>query len=180
MAHPRVSESLHWFKPSAALGRFNPAHGGAAVSRKAAPRQRARYGFRVGDLGFLIGPDTMSEVVAQSTVYLIPQTPTWLAGLINLRGNLVPVFDMTLCLELVAPPPEKRYLLVLDTGDKAIGLFVESMPQPADTSHILSQLPPLPEVLRPYVTTVYRDGDTLWLEFDHRVFFESLAGPGNR
>lgn len=180
MAQPAVDENPRLLKPSAALGRFNPARGGVAISLKAAPRQRARYGFRVGDLGLLISPDTISEVVAQSTVYLIPQTPPWLAGLINLRGNLVPVFDLPLCLNLEASSQEKRYLLVLDTGDQAIGVFVEGMPQPADTSHVLERTPPLPEVLRPYVATVYRDGGMIWLEFDHRGFFESLAEPGNR
>lgn len=174
MAREGVNENPRLLKPSMALGRFRPAHG-AVAGLKSAPRQRARYGFRIGDLGFLIGQDTVSEVVERSTVYVVPQTPRWLAGLINLRGNLVPVFDLPLCLGLEASNVDKRYLLVLDTGDDAVGLFVENMPQLAKTEHSLAQSPPLPTALRAYVAAVYREGKILWLEFDHRGFFASLA-----
>lgn len=174
MARERENEDPRLLTPSMALGRFNPAYG-VVTGLKSVARQRVRYGFRTGYLGFLIKPDTVSEVVEQSTIYLVPHTPAWLAGLINLRGNLVPVFDLQLCLELEKQAAEKRYLLVLDTGDDAVGLFVETLPQPVNLTQKLTQPPPLPAALRGHVASVYSEDKTIWVELDHRNFFESLA-----
>lgn len=174
MAQDDLREPRRLLTPSLALGSFNPRRGMIA-GLKPVLRQRVRYGFRIGELGFLIGADTVSEVVEQATVYPVPQTPPWLAGIVNLRGNLVPVFDLQRCLEFKVDHQEKRYLLVLDKGDDAIGLFIENLPQLMNANHKLAHPPPLPAVLRGHVAMVYGEDKIIWVEFDHRGFFQSLA-----
>jgi twitching motility protein PilI len=135
-----------------------------------------RYGVRLGDIGLLIGRDTLSEVIAQAAIYPIPNTPPWLAGLMNLRGNLVPVFDLHLLLGLEPPADRpRRFLLVLGRGDGAVGMYVDGLPQAVATGEGLGQLPPLPEVLREHVQTGYVDQGALWLEFPHEALFSTLG-----
>ncbi len=168
--------SRRWLNPSAALNRFKPPRG-VATGIARAERQRARYGFRVGGIGLLVGQDTVSEVLEQTPVYSLPNTPPWMLGLVNLRGNLAPVFDVKLLLELEdGPAQEKRRLLILDQGDKAIGILIDGLPQTALTSHALSRLPPLPTALRTHVTRAYAQDGVVWLEFDHQGFFRALGG----
>lgn len=161
-------------KPSAALSRFNPAQG-MITGLRPMLRQRVRYGYRMGDFGFLIGMDTVSEIVEEATIYQIPKTPPWLVGCINLRGHLVPVFDLMRCLGIEKPTRERRYLLVLDTGDDAVGVFVEKLPHPVNMNRQMDHSPPLPAALRNYATAVYSQDKIIWVEFDYRKFFQSLA-----
>lgn len=165
-----------WLNPSAALNRFKPPPG-VTAGIATAERQRARYGFRVGGIGLLVSQDTVSEVLEQAPVYPLPNTPPWLLGLVNLRGNLAPVFDVKQFLELEdGAVQEKRRLLILDQGDKAVGVLIDGLPQTAIASHALSRLPPLPAALQAHVAKAYVQDDLVWLEFDHQGFFQALGG----
>lgn len=166
-------QSDAWLNPSAALNRFDlPQQTLTALAPQA--RQRVRYGFHIGNLGLLIDADTVSEVLEQTAIYPIPHTPGWLAGLINLRGNLVPVFDLKRLFELEHRRKAKRHLLVLDRGETTVAILIDNLPQATDLSHKLSRLPPLPDVLQPHVASAYAHNNSVWLELDHRSLFESL------
>lgn len=167
-----------WLSPSAALRRFNPPSGMTVGTVAAVERQRVRYGFRIGDIGLLIGQDTSSELLERVPIYPLPKAPAWLLGLINLRGNLVPVFDMWPLLELEhgGDAQDQRRLLILGRSNDAVGLMISSLPQLAATRHVITRLPPLPSVLRPYVAKAYLQDEAVWLEFDYAGFFGALGG----
>jgi twitching motility protein PilI len=178
MNNPSGKTPRRWLSPSAALNRFKPPRG-MATGISPVDRQRARYGFQIGGIGLLIGQDTSSEVLERVPVYPLPKAPTWLMGLVNLRGNLIPVFDVKLILELEsgdAQDQDQRRLLILGGSDKAVGILIDGLPQLAATQNVLSRLPPLPVALRPYVTKAYARDNAVWLEFDHYGFFGALGG----
>mgnify|MGYP003952499105 CR=1 FL=1 len=54
-------------------------------------------------LGLLLPPGDVAELVRGARVSAVPNTPSWFVGLINRRGNLVPVFDLLHYFDL-APP----------------------------------------------------------------------------
>lgn len=172
MADP-TQEDGDWLSPSAALNRFNLPQESITVL---APqkRQRVRYGFHIGNLGLLIGADTVSEVLEQTAIYPIPHTPRWLSGLINLRGNLVPVFDLKRFFELGHKTAARQHLLVLDRGETTVATLIDGLPQAASLNRKLSRLPPLPQVLQTHVSSAFVDNGSVWLEFDHRNLFQSL------
>lgn len=176
MNEKATTSPRRWLKPSAALNHFKPPPGGATFSIVPTERKRARYGFRIGALGLLIESDTTSEILEHASIYPLPNTPPWLLGLINLRGNLIPIFDIKQFLALDNEEAhEKRRLLILDQGEKAVGFYVDGLPHVATTDHVLSRLPPLPAALQPYVAKAYAQADFIWLEFDHPGFFQSLS-----
>ncbi|HRF44549.1 MAG TPA: chemotaxis protein CheW [Candidatus Competibacteraceae bacterium] len=164
-----------WLEPSTALNRFKPPPG-IAGGLVATENRRARYGFRIGGIGLLIDQNTTSEVLERWVVYPLPNVPPWFPGLINLRGNLAPVFDMKQFLQLEEGSREKRWLLVLDQDEGAVGLFIDGLPRPAITRQTLSRLPPLAAALRPHIAGGYVQDEHVWLEFDHRSFFRTLGG----
>lgn len=178
MVQNEVEDNRRLLMPSVALRAFDPKQR-ALIGFKSSFRQRVRYGFRIDSLGFLIEANTVSEVVEEPTVYPIPQTPSWLVGLINLRGNLVPVFDLRLSLRLGNAAQGKYYLLLLGEGEDMVSFFVENLPQPVNTAHKLVHPPPLPAALRGYTTDVYSSDKIIWVEFDHRGFFQSLAAAAS-
>jgi twitching motility protein PilI len=175
-ASPERSDST-WLPPGEALGRFVPdPHGGAVTDASPAAVQDAiRYGFRVGDLGLLIPPRVTGEVLDRPRVYLVPNTPPWLRGLCNVRGNLVPVFDLHAILGTGESDREQRWVLVLGEGENAAGLNVDNLPIPVAATHRPSARPPVPAALREHVHQALLAGSDLWLELDLDGFLRSLA-----
>lgn len=171
------SENRPWLSPSDALTRFDPP---PVAGRSASYRSRVRYGFRVGGIGLLIGPDTVSELIEQVPVYAVPNTPLWLRGLCNLRGNLVPVYDMRILLEVDEEgEPQVQKLLILDKGEQAVGVLIDELPRALDSTGEATRMPPLPAVLEEYVKEAYAEDGAIWLEFDHQGFFRSVASRGS-
>ncbi len=167
----RVGE---WLLPTAALERFEPPAEMALAA--VVDEKRARYGFRVSTLGFLIKAGCTSEVVAKPDIWELPGSSPWFMGLLNLRGNLVPVFDLRqlfgLPQQAVATAP---LALVFDRGDKAAGLLIDDFPKPLFDVSFLPGLPQLPAELQAHVCGGYMKDDAVWLEFDHESFFENLV-----
>lgn len=156
--------------PSEALNRFEPPEGFVpAAAEKIA--ETLRYGFRVANFSLLIRDGVGSEVVPMMPIAIIPAAPLWLSGMINLRGNLIPVCDLTRLLD-VDPDmqPDNPMILVLDKGEQASGFIIDGYPQALTTLHPLNQLPGLPKLLSRYVAAAYTVEDEIWLEFDHEGF----------
>jgi len=56
--------------------------------------------FKLGDEVFAIDVAKVREVLDLSTITKVPRTPDFMSGVINLRGNVVPVVDLRLCFEM--------------------------------------------------------------------------------
>lgn len=168
-------ESKQLLSPEAALSRFSPAD----LPRPDSPAQagqQVRYGFRVGDMGFLIARMTLSEVMLPPAVYRLPNTQRWFLGIANLRGNLIPIFDLAPLLGHDAPrATETRTTLILDAGEKAVAIMIDGYPKMVSISGPLQSLPPLPGVIERYVDAgCAADGD-IWLDLNHVGLFDSLG-----
>jgi twitching motility protein PilI len=163
-----------WLSPGAALNRFDPPEG-FDINTTPADDWRVRFGFQIGNVHLLIRSESVSEVLEKGPVYPIPNTPTWLLGLMNLRGNLVPVFDLHQLLETGNDGRRKQMLLVLDKGVKAGAIIIDGLPQALSAAPKLQRLPPLPSALRNHSHEAFAKNGTVWLEFDHRSFFRSVA-----
>lgn len=136
-----------------------------------------RLGFQVGEMGLLIGANTISELNDVPQICSIPNTADWMLGLVNLRGNLVPVFDMSMLLGIERKEKKKKMLLILGQGDEAAGILIDNLPSHqifAETDR-LENLPGLPEVIRPFIPNAYEKNSNIWFTFDHESFFQSLT-----
>src|ERR1700692_3300582 len=56
--------------------------------------------FKLGDEVFATDVAKVREVLDLTTITKIPRTPEFMSGVINLRGNVVPVVDLRLCFEM--------------------------------------------------------------------------------
>lgn len=163
-----------WLSPTEALNRFKLS-AEDFVGDKTVKTDPKRYGVRIGSISVLLPQDTVSEILDRTVIYPIPNTAPFLEGLINLRGNLVPVFDLRDLLDTETDPDRKQMLLVIDKGDNALGLAVDGLPESSSASTPLKQLPPLPGVLREFVKAAYLDDGNVWLDTDLSGFVRSLA-----
>jgi twitching motility protein PilI len=168
------STGSDWLSPASALSRFAPSRQ-SYLQGKVRQVEQARYGFRVGTLNFLIRERTLSEVIERVPAYPIPNTPSWLLGLINLRGNLIPVFDLKRLFEMPPGDKDAGFVLVMDKGSQAVGMLIDGFPSTLRGLQAVAEMPPLPTALIGHVPAAYRREEEVWLELDHRGFFASLG-----
>lgn len=136
-----------------------------------------RQSFQVGDLNLLCSRDASREVIEPPKLSRIPFTASWFLGMANIRGGLTPVVDMASVLGVENNTTTAPYLLVFGSGDEAMGLLIDGLPRTLalKAEERLPNLPPLPEALKGYVHTAYKQETGLWLDFEPELFFESLA-----
>lgn len=84
------------------------------------------FGFTIGRHHFLVKADCFCEVFTELPIAAIPNAPGILAGLCNVRGVLVPVYQLHR--EWSFPLPTRRYIFCVGKGDKTVGLLIDSLP----------------------------------------------------
>ena len=171
---PQGEWGQDWVSPSEALGRFEL---GDDLPRAALDDElRLRHGVKIGPYSLLLPDGVVSEVVKNASIYPVPKTSSWVKGLINLRGNLIPVFDLARYFDSSAGSPSLSTLIVIDKGENALALMVEGLPRVANVSQSVGHTSlPLPELLRTHLKGAYIENDDMWLELDVAAFFQGLS-----
>ena len=162
-----------WLCPSEALTRFVPT--GTIQNNDARPITPNRFGARVGDIGLLVPMGMLSEVVEEPKIYPLPTTPQWFHGLINLRGSLVPVYNLKLLFQLDDQGTESTNLLVLNIGEAAVGFLIDGLPVTLTAIQRMEQFPMLPPVLRDYGQAIYVQDGAVWVDFEFDEFFRAAS-----
>ncbi|MCU7939693.1 MAG: chemotaxis protein CheW [gamma proteobacterium symbiont of Bathyaustriella thionipta] len=115
------------------------------------------------------GIDVMQvrEVLRDIEIAPVPGAPSYVLGIINLRGNVVTVIDTRsrFGLQTVEPGQESR-IIIIETMDQTLGLLVDSIAEVADI--LQSQIELTPNVGNDessrYIQGVHnRDGELLIL-----------------
>ena len=163
--------------PSEALTQFLPLATEVDTVELAVSEHETVFGFRVGNLGLLVASQTYCEVIEQLQVNPLPNVESWFSGLLNLRGNLVPVIDLQLLLEETAHTEhEKRQLFAIGQGDRAMAFWIDGLPEIlAIPEQALKQLPPIPNILQHCVTSAYFQDGQIWLQVQFDELFRALG-----
>jgi twitching motility protein PilI len=136
---------------------------------------QARQGFCIGSLNLMIRYEDGSELTELPQVHRLPNAPHWFAGMANLHGVLIPVFDLARQFGIQRTAKTKTMLLVLGHGADAAGVTVDGLPQRlrfgaeqhADTATV-------PEILEPYVQRAALIDNRLWFDLDVRALLGAL------
>lgn len=134
------------------------------------------FGIRIGSMGFLVSTTRFCEVLDKTQVNALPNVQPWVSGILNLRGNLVPVFDLQLVLEQVGDN-KKRRLFAVDRGDKAVAIWIDNYPEIKNklVMRPLEKLPTLPDILQRLVIGGYEQEGQVWLDIKFEDLFRALG-----
>lgn len=134
-----------------------------------------RYGFSIGSLNFIYDSRIACELVKGASIYSVPNTPVWMLGLINLRGSLVPVFNLENYFDFKEEEADShKLLLVLGKGEKAAAFQLKKYPELLNNLTKLDSLPKLIPKMSGYVLAAY-SSENIWLELDKDRFFSALG-----
>lgn len=103
--------------------------------------------FKLGEEVFAIDVSKVREVLDFTTITKIPRTPDFMSGVINLRGNVVPVVDLRLCFEMSKTEKTVNTCIVvvemvLEGESTVIGALADSVEEVIDLEPDQIQPPP--------------------------------------
>src|SRR5262249_7684717 len=103
--------------------------------------------FKVGAEEFAVDILLVKEVVMMRDITPVPETDTFVEGVMNLRGTLVPVLDLRKRLRAnrAANGIEQRILIVLHS-ERLIGLIVDGASEVARITR--EMIEPAPDIIR--------------------------------
>jgi len=101
--------------------------GGAAAD--ADTREWVGIGLRLGDERFLVARDEVREVMMMpAALTRVPGTRDWVAGLANLRGQLLPVFDLRSFLGAGSSRGSRNARVLVASGTESpVGVVVDEV-----------------------------------------------------
>ncbi len=147
-----------------------------------APRGELRYGFVFGGLRLVPASRVLTELVADAAIFAVPGAPPALAGVINLHGTIVPVFDAE---RLDSPRadlrPQRHDALVFDRDEQRVGLLLGAQPQLLTLQPAEGAVEMPAGLLATSLRRAWREPPTaggdgaVWWEFDHHAAFALLA-----
>jgi twitching motility protein PilI len=141
-----------------------------------AEEQWSGIGFRIGNLQLLAPLGQVSEIMTIPAMSRVPGTKSWVLGIANVRGNLLPIMDLAGYLygRRTVLTKRSRALVVSHRGVFA-GLLVDEVMglRHFPEENRISQMPRTDVAVVPYLDRGYRVGDESWLVFSMRKLAES-------
>ncbi len=110
---------------------------------------RELIAFRIGDQEFCVDVMSVREIRGWTPATAMPHAPGYMLGVINLRGAVLPIVDLSARLGMKRSEPTQRHVIIVaQVRRKAVGLLVDAV------SDILTitddSIQPTPEVSSDY------------------------------
>ena len=85
-------------------------------------------GFEVGNEIFGVDILMVREIIRSAPITAVPNSPEFVEGVINLRGDIIPVIDLRKRLNLFhEEKQEKNWVLILDIDNNVTGFVVDKV-----------------------------------------------------
>ncbi len=97
--------------------------------------------FSIGEDTYAIPVDVLTEIIIPQKIFPVPTTPSHVLGVINLRGNIVPIVDIRPALFLPQQSVPGQ-IAILKFGNLLLGIIVNNVL--AVLSIVVSSIQPLP------------------------------------
>lgn len=113
----------------------------SALSDKVQESDEEKYLiFRSSNILYALSTTYVVEILNNVSITRIPMVPDYIAGVINLRGAIVPIVDFRLLLGRI--PEEESCVIILNIKETSVGIVVDSVDQMVDISR--SAILPVP------------------------------------
>lgn len=89
---------------------------------------RELIAFRIGDQEFCVNIMSVREIRGWTPATPLPNSPSYVLGVINLRGVVLPIINLSIRLGMKPVEPEARHVIIVaQAGTKVVGLLVEAV-----------------------------------------------------
>ncbi len=139
------------------------------------PPVRQFVGFRLGNEDYAIAITKTQEIILMKPITRLPQVPSSIEGLINLRGNVIPIVNLRIRFGLPAREfDDETRTVVVNTHDKTVGFVVDEVTQVMRVA--ADQIQPVPisvsSSARRYIAGIARLDEKLLILLDIDKLFD--------
>jgi purine-binding chemotaxis protein CheW len=106
------------------------------------PKVQQIVGFRVGKENFGVPIGIVREVVRMTDITEVPDSPTYIEGVINLRGKIIPVVDLRKRFAEPVQANRRNRILVAELDGHLVGMVVDAANEVLKISPELIEPPP--------------------------------------
>lgn len=86
--------------------------------------------FLSGGLLFGAGAEYVVEIITNHQITTLPLVPSYVRGIINLRGQIIPIVDIRLLLG--QEPADENCIIILNIDDTLVGVLVDTVQRMLD------------------------------------------------
>jgi purine-binding chemotaxis protein CheW len=84
--------------------------------------------FNIGSQEFCISTTSVREIRGWTPATALPHAPSFVLGVVNLRGVVLPIVDLAVRLGFSATEPTARHaIIVVESGSQVVGLLVDGV-----------------------------------------------------
>lgn len=126
-------------------------------------------GFKIGNEEFGINILAVQEIIKIIDITTVPNASDYIAGVINLRGRIIPIVHLRKRLHLPVIEPDKNTrIIVVEINDKTIGFIVDEVLEVLRISTDITEKPPelVAGINSDYITSVAKLEDRLLILLD--------------
>lgn len=90
--------------------------------------ERQVVAFRLGNETYAMDISYIQEIIRMREITFVPRAPHYMRGVINLRGRIVPVMDLSARLGLTTnEETAQSRIIVVEVGGESIGMIVDAV-----------------------------------------------------
>jgi twitching motility protein PilI len=133
-----------------------------------------RFGYRIGYFHFILDKSMVTEIVIDPVIYSIPNSPIWLSGMLNLRGNILPVIDLSKELNTSLKSKPGKFVLVIDKGETALSILVDALPKSLENTTEAQSLDKVMNISNDYLSPGLISEDKQWMQVDIKSLIKAM------
>jgi twitching motility protein PilI len=132
-------------------------------------------GFRVGDSRLIASMSDVKEILDLPEYTIVPGVKSWIVGVANVRGSLLPILDMkSYLLGEDIKQRKKGRVIVIDYKGFNTGLIVEEVfgMRHFREEDATDDVPEVPADISPYIEGAFKQDEEHWPVFDFNELME--------
>ncbi len=145
----------------------------AAAAERRAVNEEQFVVFHLQDEEYALTIQSVKEIIRPPEIVRVPRAPSYVEGVINIRGDILPVINLRRKLNLPAGEKDDRSrIVVVDMHGISTGLVVDAVREVRRIS--ADQIDPVPAILRAHMETGYLAGVVKFTELGRTILLLSL------
>ena len=134
--------------------------------------------FNIGQDQYAIPLLSVKEVIGKSEFTTVPNTPPYYSGLINLRGQVVSIIDLSIMFETKSIDYGESSYIICEHNNNYIGLSVDSVNSvlPVNTTELCQDIPEEGKLHNRFLLGVYRQENNIIIIIDINKLCEYIKG----
>jgi len=117
----------------------------------------------------------IKEIIAYTKPTKIPKTPNFLVGVINLRGNIIPVVDLRKKFKMIALESVNGAIVIVSFSGINLGFLVDSVEEVVPTESSMHSSPPKfsEKIDTNYIKSIIRANEKVIMMLNVETLFSS-------